>query len=69
MASQEPVLSRSVQVIKQEANDLGLKGQDIVQYVKQQALEMKELPGEMFSQLVCLFIYLFIWVTRSNNIV
>ena len=42
MASQEPVLSRSVQVIKQEEDDLGLKGQDIVQYVKQQALDREE---------------------------
>ena len=34
---------RSVQVLKQEAEDLGLEGQDIAQYVKQQqALDREE---------------------------
>ena len=35
MASQEPML-RSVQVLKQEADDLGLESQTFAQYVKQQ---------------------------------
>ena len=42
MANQEPML-RSVQVLKQKAEDLGLEGQDIAQYVKQyQALDREE---------------------------